>query len=365
MTYNKQIYIVGVVGVPNTYGGFEALAENLARDFSKHEIPTTIFCEKDFDATPIQLPNVNVEKLALNANGPQSVIYDLWGIVRAARRRGDVLLLGTSGTVFLPLIRLIWPACRITVNIAGLEWKREKWGRFAKAFLRLSEWTAVKFAHALVADNQGLCDYLLKVYSSSSIMIPYGGDQYNDIAQDSDILQTVGVESGGYDFALARAQPDNNLELILEAYCHTGRPLVFVSNWSSSAFGQELRRKYSSVPHLYLIGPIYEPERIQTLRKNARFYVHGHSAGGTNPTLVEAMHASLPILAFDVIFNRYTTCGWARYFTSANDLNEHISKLEGEDFRQAGLELKAIAEKNYTWARVSEEYRNLLCRPSE
>lgn len=362
MSYPKHVYIVGVVGIPNSYGGFEALAENLVKDFSKHGVPTTVFCDRDFETTPLHLPNVHVERISFNANGAQSVLYDLWGLTKAARRGGDVLLLGTAGTVFLPFIRLMWPKCRVTVNIAGLEWKREKWGRSARAFLRFSEWTAVKFAHALVADNQGLCDYLLKVYSSSSIMIPYGGDQYNNLGEDPDILQTVGVEPGGYDFALARAQADNNLELVLKAYATSGRRLVFVSNWASSAYGRELRDKYASVRHLYLVGPIYEPERIQTLRRNARFYVHGHSAGGTNPTLVESMHSSLPILAFDVIFNRYTTSVCARYFTTADDLNEQINRLEVDDFRQVGRQLKSIAEKNYTWARVAEAYRNLLCR---
>lgn len=361
LSHPKRIFIVGVVGIPNTYGGFEALAENLAKDFSDHGIPLTVFCEKDFTVVPLSLPNVEVERIDLNANGAQSVLYDFLGLIKAARRNGDVLLLGTAGTVFLPFIRILWPHCRVTVNIAGLEWKREKWGRLAKAFLRLSEWTAVKFAHALVTDNQGLSDYLQSVYSSSSVMIPYGGDQYNDLADDPDILRIVGVEPGAYDFALARAQPDNNLEMTLRAYAESGRNLVFVSNWASSTFGVDLRERYSSVPNLHLIGPFYEPERIQTLRKHARFYIHGHSAGGTNPTLVESMHSKLPILAFDVVFNRYTTAGLGRFFASAAELNEQVTRLERENFDEIGAQLKLIADKDYTWARVSASYRRLLC----
>lgn len=362
MSHHKRIYIVGVVGIPNSYGGFEALAENLARDFSTRGIALTVFCEKNFRILPLSLPNVEVEKIGFNANGVQSILYDLLGVLKAARRNGDVLLLGTACTVFLPFIRILWPNCRVIVNIGGLEWKREKWGRLAKAFLRLSEWTAVKFAHVLVADNLGLSDYLQRVYSSSSVMIPYGGDQYNDLLEDPDILQTIGVKQGKYDFALARAQPENNVELILQAFAKSGRQLVFVANWASSAYGRELQERYASVPNLHLVGPFYEPERIQTLRKHARFYIHGHSAGGTNPTLVESMHAGLPVLAFDVVFNRYTTSGCARYFSSPDALNAQIDTLEGEDFEEVGIRLKSIAAREYTWNRVAAAYRGLLCR---
>lgn len=360
MSVKKHIFIVGVVGIPNTYGGFEALAENLAKDFSSSGIPTTVFCERGFQVSPHSLPNITVERIGLNANGAQSILYDLVGLLKGAYRGGDVLLLGTAGTVFMPFIRLFWPACRVTVNIAGLEWKREKWGRLAKAFLRFSEWTAVRYSHRLVADNQGLCDYLQKTYSVSSELIPYGGDQYNTLADEPDVFAEVGVAAGAYDFALARAQPDNNLELVLEAFLKSGRTLVFVSNWASSSFGREMLARYSSAPNLHLVGPIYEPERIQTLRRNARFYVHGHSAGGTNPTLVESMHSGLPILAYDVVFNRYTTSGCARYFATAEDLNRQICELEGEDFGRIGRRLKEIAEEKYTWSVVCEHYRRLL-----
>lgn len=353
--------MVGVVGIPNTYGGFEALAENLAHDLSDHSIPVTVFCEKNFSGAKIDLPNVLVERIGFYANGPQSILYDLWGMVKAAKRGGDVLLLGTAGTVFLPFFKLVWPNTRFMVNIGGLEWTRAKWGWLARTFLRTSEWTAVMFADTLIADNQGLCDYLLKTYGATSILIPYGGDQYNHLPVQEDILSLYGLEAGRYDFALARAQPDNNLELILHSYAESGKKLVFVSNWSSSQFGIEIRAKFSAYNNILLIGPIYEHRAIQTLRRCARFYIHGHSAGGTNPTLVEAMHAGLPIIAYDVVFNRHTTDGLARYFRTPTDLRAEVSALELSDAAVMGSALNAIAKERYTWAKVTQSYRELLC----
>lgn len=356
----KKLFIVGVVGIPNTYGGFEALAENLAKDLSNHGIKTTVFCAKDFAGAPMDLDCVRVERLKFAANGPQSVLYDLVGMIKAASRGGDVLLLGTAGTVFLPLIKFIWPNSRFSVNIGGLEWAREKWGPIARFYLRLSEWTAVKYADNLIADNQGLCDYLLKKYGAESVLIPYGGDQYDGLPLEEETLSALDLRPGTYDFALARAQPDNNLELVLRAYAESGRRLVFVSNWSSSEFGRDMKEKFSATPNLHLIGPIYKQSEIQTLRRCARFYVHGHSAGGTNPTLVEAMHAGLPILAFDVVFNRYTTDGCAQYFRSASDLNMQLARLEASDTAAMGSALRRVALNRYTWAKVSQNYRELL-----
>ncbi|NEK25143.1 DUF1972 domain-containing protein [Sulfitobacter sp. JBTF-M27] len=355
-----MIFIVGIVGVPNNYGGFEALAENLVERFSRDNIPTTVFCEKHFSKSRNYLPDIVIERIGFSANGFQSILYDLIGMVRAARQGGTILLLGTSATAFLPLIRILWPTSKVVVNMAGMEWKRSKWGWIAKKYLKLGEYAAVKFSDKLVVDNQGLAEYVKKSYGVDPGVIPYGGDQFSDIPKKISILEKYNISPFEYDFALARAQPDNNIEMILDAYSRVPKDLLFISNWSSSTFGREILERFQRYSNIRLIGPVYDPVEINTLRSFSRVYIHGHSAGGTNPTLVEAMHAELPIVAFDVNFNRHTTENAALFFKDSSELESIINNLTSEDRTKVAMNLKEIAERRYRWDQIYEDYLGVL-----
>lgn len=358
---NHTISIVGSVGIPANYGGFETLVENLVRFHltNFHEGSISVYCSSNsYKRRLSNYLGARLFYIKLNANGVSSIPYDIVSLFASAFRRSDVILvLGVSGALVLPLIRKLSRA-RIVTNIDGIEWKREKWKGAARWFLQFSERIAVRYSHEVVADNTGIADHIKQCYGRNAHVIAYGGDH---------ALQTPSKTYDGpalpqrYALALCRIEPENNVAMILEAFAsNTALPLVFVGNWNNSAFGRELRQRYADHPHLYLLDPIYDVGVLRTLRGNAAVYVHGHSAGGTNPSLVEMMHFGLPILAYDCIFNRYTTEDRAIFFKDAASLRRSLVALDTDQATHIGAEMRRIAQDRYTWEAIGQAYFELL-----
>lgn len=357
----KTISILGTVGIPASYGGFETLVENLARFHLANSLPSklVVYCSaKRYPVRSTTCFGAELRYVDLGANGISSIAYDVVSLISAVRLRSDViLLLGVSGAIALPLVRLVSRATIVT-NIDGIEWKREKWSSLARWFLRLSERTAVTYSHEVIADNAGIAAHVAKCYGKHCHVIAYGGDHA--------IHATPKPYTGNplpkrYALALCRIEPENNVEMILEAFSSQHElPLVFVGNWSNSAYGQLLRQRFGSAPNLYLLDPIYDAGVLHTLRSNATLYVHGHSAGGTNPSLVEMMHFGLPVLAYDCVFNRHTTESKALWFDSVKALSEILTGLTPEVINQVGVDMKSIAQERYTWFAIGGAYFSLL-----
>jgi glycosyltransferase involved in cell wall biosynthesis len=357
-----KIAILGTVGVPGRYGGFETLAENLAKYHNRtgQRAALTVWCSaKDNVEHPVGFESADLRYVGLRANGIQSIPYDvvsLWQAVRSGHDR--IFLLGVSGALALPLIRLISRA-RIITNIDGIEWKREKWTGIARLVLRTSEWAAVRFSHEVIADNQVIADYVSDTYGSECRVIAYGGDHALHEAGDAKVREGL---PDRYTLALCRIEPENNVHVILEAVEELDMPLVFVGNWNNSDYGRDLKARYSESPNIFLLDPIYDPGALHAVRARASIYIHGHSAGGTNPSLVEMMHFGIPILAHGCAFNRYSTEGKARYFESAAELAEQMRMLSPEDAGQIGDSMREIAQRRYTWDQIGKAYFELLDR---
>lgn len=164
-----------------------------------------------------------------------------------------------------------------------------------------------------------------------------------------------------YAFALSRIEPENSVAKILEAFSTVpDKPLVYVGNWDNSQFGQRLRRQYSGFANIHMAEPIYDLAKLRKLREGADLYIHGHSAGGTNPALVEMMHFGVPVLAHGCSFNRHSTEDKARYFESAAELAEQLRNLDPEDAGQIGTDMREIAQRKYTWDQIGKAYFELL-----
>ncbi len=355
-----KIALLGTVGVPGRYGGFETLAENLVRyhALTGHDSTLTVWCSgKDNAERPSHFEGANLRYVNLRANGVQSILYDsfsLWQAVRSGHDR--ILLLGVSGALVLPLIRLVSQA-RIVTNIDGIEWKRQKWNRLARLVLRASEWAAVHFSHEVIADNQAIAVHVRDTYGSDCHIIAYGGDHALDHVGQAEA--PAGLPSH-YALALCRIEPENNVHVILEAFDGLAMPLVFVGNWDNSAYGQDLRRRYGDRHNLFLLEPVYDPARLRALRDRATLYVHGHSAGGTNPSLVEMMHFGIPVLAYGCHFNRHTTEDKALYFMIAAELSEKVRTLTPEYANTIGSDMREIAQRRYTWSKIGKSYFSLF-----
>lgn len=310
----------------------------------------------DYTEKLTEYKNARLRYIPIHANGMQSTLYDAWGLLLSVRGFDTIVVLGVSGCIFLPLFRLLCRK-RLIVNIDGLEHRRAKWGKFAKWFLRTSEAMAVRHADVVVADNKGIQDYVQDTYGKKAALIAYGGDHVlREVSEKKqlDILQKYGLEKASYAISVCRIEPENNCHITLEAFAHQGMRLVFVGNWEYSEYGTELKKRYSTYPNITLLDSLYDLDILYTLRSNAQFYIHGHSAGGTNPSLVEAMFFGHPILAYDVIYNRETTHNEAYYFDSVESLER---LLQHENL--TGEAMKTYASLHYTWQHIARQYEEL------
>lgn len=346
-----MLSIVGTVGLPACYGGFETLVENLVEETdSKIDKNITVYCSsKSYPQKLATYKGAKLVYLPIKANGPQSVVYDTVSLVHCLFNRTEtVLILGVSGCVFLPFFRRLSKA-KVVTNIDGLEWRRDKWGKSAKRFLKFSEKLAVKYSDEIIADNQAIADYVENEYGVKSSVIAYGGDHA--------ITESLTLSDANFALALCRIEPENNVEMILHAFSQTDKPLKFVGNWDGSEFGRAMKNYYSTFANIDIIDPIYDIKQLADLRSSCSFYVHGHSAGGTNPSLVEMMHFSKSILCFDCNYNRASTENMANFFTDSNDL---IANINSEYKINNGDAMLEVARRRYTWDIIRKKYFELI-----
>ncbi|MFI3285532.1 MAG: DUF1972 domain-containing protein [Rikenellaceae bacterium] len=355
----KKVAIIGTVGVPAKYGGFETLVENIIGDNASKEVEYTVFCSsKDCSQTPEYYKGARLKYVYLHANGIQSILYDGVSLLKSIRGYDVVVALGVSGGIFFPFFKL-FSRSRFIVNIDGLEWKRGKWGKVAKFILHLSEKLAVRIADVIIADNQGIVDHVTTSYRKNSSLIAYGGDHVVrnvSEATTKSILAKYRLTAKEYAITVCRIEPENNCDKILEAFKKSNTTLIFIGNWDKGEYGRRLKREYCNIPNINIVDAVYDLDSLHVLRTNSKYYIHGHSAGGTNPSLVEAMYSKCNILAYDVIYNRATTEDKAHYFNSSFELIQYLSSKELSDNSTNMFE---IADRRYKWEVIARQYESL------
>ena len=348
-----KVAIIGTQGVPARYGGFESLVENLLGENCPKDVEYTVFCSgKDMPERLTNYKGARLEYIPLKANGLQSVPYDIISMCKVLRGYDVILVLGVSGCLFLPIFHKL-NSKKLIINIDGMEYKRNKWNKFVKRILKKSEALAVKYADVIITDNKAIRDYVAMEYGRKSKLIAYGGDHVMRTLPDGfadETLRKYGLKKNDYAIAVCRIEPENNCDMVLEAFSRTDKTLVYIGNWGHNPYSQELRRKYSDRPNIKILDAIYDLDVLYALRSNAGLYIHGHSAGGTNPSLVEAMFFGMPIISFDVIFNKATTAGQAYYFHTTDDLLEILGRKDLD-----GAPMKKIAQERYTWKSISKQ----------
>lgn len=342
--------------MPGRYGGFETLAEQLLRRLPADRYDLTIYCQRSAYPDERHVPRYFGHRrvfMPLRANGWQSILHDTLAILHAALflKAKTILVLGYSGALILPVVALIRPSLCIATNIDGMEWRRAKFSRAARVLLRAFEAIAVRCSDTVIADNPVLVDMVQKMYGVRAQYIAYGGDH----------TRVATVESApfppGYYLSMSRVEPENNCHLILDAFQGVRERLVYIGNWQSNEYGRALYLRHRGSGNVTLSDPIYDQSKLAPIRARAIGYIHGHSVGGTNPSLVEALFHTDRIAAFECAFNRATLCGKGAYFEDADSLRTLIGAASS--CRIDAVELQRLRER-YSWHHTVDKYAALL-----
>ena len=361
-----KIGIIGTRGIPNQYGGFEQFVQFAApalvqRGHQVYVYTSSLHPYREKKWQGVRLVRRFDPENRIGTAG--QFIYDLNSILDARKRNFDVILqLGyTSSSVW----SFLFPKKSIIVtNMDGLEWKRSKYARPVQKFLKKAEAWAANYSDYLIADSDGIRQYLWETYGKPSSFIAYGASLITH--PDEHIPDQNGLEKYHYDMLIARMEPENNVETIIRGHvlAEGSRPLVIIGNYQNR-FGTYLKEKYSS-PRIRFWGPEYNIEILNSLRYYSAFYFHGHSVGGTNPSLLEAMASFSLIVAHDNIFNRSVLGEDAFYFSSAEELAVFLqSPFNREDHRGKIENNARRIRERYSWDHIVTQLENLLLHATE
>jgi glycosyltransferase involved in cell wall biosynthesis len=356
-----KIGIIGTRGIPNQYGGFEQFAEFVAPELVRrgHEVVvynSSLHPYKEDSWNGVQIVRRYDPENRLGAFG--QFIYDLNCIYHSRSQRFDVLLqLGyTSSSIWT----FLFPRKAILVtNMDGLEWTRAKSSNMVRRFLRRAEKWAALYSDALIADSKGIQSYLQKKYDKPSAFIAYGATP----VQDASIVQLekFGLVKNAYNLVIARMEPENNIEPIIRAHLAAShpQPLIVIGSYSNK-FGKNLRSKYES-QRIRFAGPVYDLSALNSLRYYSHLYFHGHSVGGTNPSLLEAMASQALIVAHDNIFNRSVLEQDAFYFNSEQEITELLNAgVNREQFQHYVQHNLQKITNHYSWMNIASQLEQYL-----
>ena len=248
----------------------------------------------------------------------------------------------------------------IVTNMDGLEWKRSKYSSKVQKFLKYAEGLAVKSSNFLIADSIGIQSYLKNQYNVGSKYIAYGAEIFNE--PDINVLKEYNLEANNYNMLIARLEPENNIETILDGVANSSNktPFLVVGKHDVNKFGAYLKEKFKEHTHIRFQGGIYNLEHLNNLRHFSNLYFHGHSVGGTNPSLLEAMASNSLIIANDNEFNKSILQENAFYFNNAQDIEKYINSVQKADYSNMLKACKDAIIEKFSWTNINKQYLDYL-----
>jgi glycosyltransferase involved in cell wall biosynthesis len=362
---------MGTRGVPAQHGGFETAVEEIGRRLVQRGYEVTVYCrnpgQQITEYEGMRLINVPAIRNRFAETLNHTALSSAHAIIKD---RPDVCLLLNAGNA--PLLPALH-AARIptAIHLDGLESRREKWRGAGARYYKWAEKVAVKNGTAVIADAQGIADHIEREYGRRCVVISYGADI---IYPESNRLSEVGVVARDYHLVVARLEPENHVLEAVHAYrvSEETRPLVVVGSTPYSQwYADKVHEAAQGSPLIKFTGPIYDRELLDQLYGHARTYIHGHSVGGTNPSLLRAMGAGAPVLAFDCEFNREVTANNAFFWSDADQLTVLFDDVaSGEDeftHESMDLELRRFADacrtriaEHYQWDQITDQYEVLI-----
>ena len=321
-----KIGIIGTRGIPNHYGGFEQFAEDLSTFLVKKECEVYVYNSSNHPYKKNSFKNVNIihcEDYEKRIGTIGQFFYDLNCILDSRKRNYDIILqLGyTSSSIW----SFLFPKkALIITNMDGLEWKRSKYHFFVKRFLKFAESLAVKHSDFLISDSKGIKAYIDNKYKKESKYIAYGSKIVSEV--DNAILKKYNIQEFEYNMLIARIEPENNIETILDGVVLSNdkRPFLVVGDYLNNKFGRKIKDKFKTSEAIIFLGSIYNSLELNTLKNSCELYFHGHSVGGTNPSLLEAMGAGNLIIAHNNLFNKAILEEDGYFFTTSQEVCFHL-----------------------------------------
>lgn len=353
-----KIAILGSRGIPNYYGGFEECAQQLSwrwREaghqvsvYNSHRHP---YAEKQWRGVEI-IHKYDPEHRMGSAG---QWIYD-FNCIWDARKRGFDIVLMLGYTSSSPWLNLLPAHSVLITNMDGLEWQRSKYSARVKSYLRWAEKQAVAASHLLIADALAIQQYLQKQYRSQIVYLPYGAEPLTE-PPEAHFLERYNLQAGGYHLIIARLEPENNLACLLEGVeaSESSRPTLVIGD-HESPYGQKLKARFKD-PRIRFVKASYRKDKLNALRHYCHLYLHGHSVGGTNPSLLEAMACAAPILAHRNPFNQEVLGEDAAYFLDPTDVANALDHFERGPAQEAQIRqnLQKL-EQRYHWPLIAEQY---------
>jgi hypothetical protein len=346
-----KVAFIGSVGVPNCYGGFESFLDAVIPRLKSEGADIYVTCDSGrYSDQSREYKGINRIFLSISANGVLSPLHDFIAFLKVLPLVKNIVVLGVSAGPFFILMRAIslLLSKKLIVNIDGVEWRRSKYSGFAKCVLWLFDFCAQLSANYIVYDNAGLKPYIYKYFAKKAVLIPYSGDtvlHFPNVDIDASSALTI-----------CRIEPENNIEMLINGALQSKlKTYTIIGNWNHSEFGRKIKIQYSGHETILLLDPIYDSNSVALYRERADIYLHGHSVGGTNPSLVEMLSYRCKIIAFDCIFNRETAGIEAEYFRSSTDLSSKIDAALIQPSRPSGN-----LPERYQSAFIAKQYLALF-----
>jgi glycosyltransferase involved in cell wall biosynthesis len=360
-----RIALVGTRGVPARYGGLETCVEEVGSRLAGRGHEVVVYCRRLGGDPAEELDTYKGMNLvhfgALRKRSLETLSHTALSVQHLVRHRTDAaVVFNAANAPFLPALR----AARIPVatHVDGLEWKRDKWGGAGRRYYLMAERLAVKWSDALIADAVGIQDYYLDKFAKPTELITYGAPIL-DRAGDHRLAE-LGLISGGYHLVVARFEPENHVDMIVEGYAASAAELPLIVVGSAPYADAYTQRVHSLADgRVTFLGGVWDQQLLDQLYANAFTYLHGHSVGGTNPSLLRALGASAATTAFDVNFNREVLGPAGRYFRDAADVRRQVEASERDIAETVELgTLARIQANKYDWDDVTDRYEELCLR---
>ncbi len=361
-----RIAMIGTRGVPAAYGGFETAVEEIGRRLVQRGHDVTVYCRRTTAPVPKEYLGMKLVTLpALRHKIFETLSHTALSVGHAVtHRKADVaFVFNAANAPFVPVLRL--RKIPSVVHVDGLEWKRDKWGGAGRRYYRFAEEVSVREADALIADAQGIVDYYREEFSIPTERISYGTRVLK--GTPSDRLSELGLRAGGYHLVVARFEPENHVDVIVEGYRNSGAqlPLVVVGSAPYAAeYTNRINDLAAADSRIRMLGSVWDQDQLDQLYTHAATYLHGHSVGGTNPSLLRAMGAGTRVIAWDVVFNREVLGADGAYFSRSTDLSTLLDDAEAHPDRVASIAaaLQLRAAELYNWDSVTASYEALAQR---